>query len=185
MELLDITVIDNSKPDDPGMRWARTSKGIEIRILSVEDMVGKLRRVCASGARIRTLTIIGHGDKVAIWIGRDAVGLKTLPDYQGALALLEPLLVPGGTVILAGCEVGAAKMLLIRLAALWPRVTVVAPRSLQVLPGGIAGSRTSCQSIGRGTVCVTTPAGAYDKFVAVADAMGEFYERLSRRIFSW
>jgi hypothetical protein len=115
-----------------------------VSVRSVKDMVNRIARLCGSGDRIGTLTIVGEGNEEAQVIGDDLLSNDTLADFTPDLRRLAPLFARGGEVIMGGCRQGRNGTLLLGLSNAFG-VPVSGYTALQraLLPGHYGG-RTTC-----------------------------------------
>ncbi|MDD9943493.1 MAG: hypothetical protein OXU20_20805 [Myxococcales bacterium] len=148
MATIDVYVVDVSTFDltmflDGALTWADTG------ILSVRNMVAKLRKLCRHGDRIAELRIVGHGSESGQYVGADWLSLETLPSFRSELSRMHPLFVRGGigrrpSVVMGGCRQGRNPSLLLALSRIW-NVPVSGFTALQrpAWPGD-EGGRTTC-----------------------------------------
>jgi len=141
--LHDITVLDASQSDAVTWLSGATTLG-EVDIHSVKDMVNKLLARVKGQDRLRTLTIVGHGGRWGMYVGKDGLSLDTLRSHDRELRRLNSLFAPSATVELGGCFVGRDPEFVRRLSAIWYGVTVKAYSAGQrpLIPGNEGGERS-------------------------------------------
>ena len=116
----------------------------DVGINSVADMVDKLTKKCATGDKIGTLQIFGHGNDNGQYIGENWVSKFSLPGVAADLRKLRPHFGRGAEVIMAGCQQGQNGGLLLALSDLLNvRVSGFTALQRPALPGD-EGGRTTC-----------------------------------------
>ena len=115
--LLDIAVVDDS--DIVG--WmASVFRLNELYITDVASMVAGVRRRCSSitGAKVRRLDILDHGNSDGIEIGSDWLTMKTVGGFTNEFRELAKLFASSGFVHFQHCDVGQNHPLLAHLSGL-------------------------------------------------------------------
>lgn len=143
MPLIDIYVVDSSKPDIVmSIDMALTAN--EVGIKDVADLVRFATRKCIGGIKIRELRILGHGRPDGQYFGGDWVDDVTLPAYSADLRRIAPCFGSTGFVTLGGCKVGQNQIFLAKLSYYFgvPVRAFTASQS-PIIPGD-EGSEVKC-----------------------------------------
>lgn len=140
---LDVYVISDHKFDpvtwiDSALTWG------DVGVLGIRDMVTKLQRICANGDRIAELRIVGHGNELGQFVGRDWLCREVVRHWRSELSKMTPLFGVKRHVIMGGCRQGRNSGLLLALSNIW-NVPVSGFTALQRPPlPGDEGGRTTC-----------------------------------------
>lgn len=179
---LDIWIIGDPGGGVGGLTAGLATIGFQdyIRVNDLENMVMQILRKLGSDNRIRSLHITDHGfsyhteeDKKKGFAGHgiQAVGKTEIYSWDPAsgtgvgptrltqiLAPLRPRLAPGATVLLEGCTVGQADLLLAAVSAAFGGVPVSGASNYQrpFIPGVEGYVRTCVQMPGQPASCTTT-----------------------------
>ena len=125
---------------DAALTWG------EVEINGVADMVAKVPMQLGKEQRLGTLTIVGHGNAVGQYVGGDWISDMTVNGHAVSLQKLAPLFDKAkGRVVLGGCQVGAASVLMCRLSDIFG-IPVVGFTANQrpALPGD-EGAEATCR----------------------------------------
>jgi hypothetical protein len=142
---LNIFVIDWSTTDVV-MAISRALHPTGLGIMNVGDMVDKILRqkgLISGTSVIKTLNIIGHGNKSGMYLGADWVDDSTFPNFQTPLSSLARYFSNEGDAVVAlgGCKVGRNQKLLSLFSNTFGGVRVKAWSADQrpLLPGDEGG----------------------------------------------
>ncbi|GEM_PF-3168133 len=140
-----ISILSGSDDWDPVLAVAGVLTIGEIEVNGISDMVERLEGQVGPYGRIGALDITGHGNNQGMFIGRDFLSLRSLPQHRMTLSRLTTLFDrdPLALVTLGGCNVGKNGPLLLALSRLWDgvRVRAFTARQRPVVPGHQGGEQ--------------------------------------------
>ena len=177
MGLIDIYCVADHEFDKTMWMDSLLTPG-DVGIVSVADMVARVRVRCAGGDRIRELRVVGHGDGWGQWFGADWVNeQKATHVFRPQFEQLRGLFGPGGFMTLGGCDVGEAGGLLRELwAIVGVPVQAFMAKQYPVVPGD-EGRRRRCSER-----CEVSGSQAWEHVDTVLDPLRERLFQAKQRV---